>query len=356
MADEKLPIERFRVPPGQNYCLHCGLCLPVCRRLQEKGDRSLCKECLLCYSTCPRLHPPEIEASADGLVGSYRKIWQVKSVERPKGAQDAGIVTLLIRHLLEDSEVDAALLIGRDREWHPEPVLVARREEADKAAGTKFTVATGLSGLKEGVSRFKRLALVGLPCQLAALHNLYRKGKGYPQGGKVVFTIGLFCMTSFIYGAPFPKGLKDVIEQELGTSIDRVDKIEITKGKLRVFLSGATEPVVRGLKVLGDVTWPTCLGCGDYTALFADLSVGSVGSEENTNTVIVRTDAGSRVFDRLLKKGWIRAEELGDLTELKRVAELKKNRRDKLSPGERDFLGKGTVLGNWLNRLEQSDS
>jgi len=43
----------------------------------------------------------------------------------------------VIRHLLEDREVDALLLIGRDKEWRPEPVLVAQREEADKAAGTK---------------------------------------------------------------------------------------------------------------------------------------------------------------------------------------------------------------------------
>jgi coenzyme F420-reducing hydrogenase beta subunit len=347
------PMEKFRIPKGQHYCLHCGLCLPYCKRREEGAGPSLCKECLFCYSVCPRLHPPSTENPREMLLGTCQKIWHVRSIERPKSAQNAGIVTLMVKYLLEEGVADAALLTGRHEDWFPEPFLATKLQEVEQASGTKYSVTPALSCLKEGISRFTRLAVVGLPCQMAALKNFYGKRGECLHNTKVVFTIGLFCMNSFVHGAPFPKGMKNFIEEDLGIPIEEVNKIEILKGKVRVYSSKSTEPLIRNVRAMGDLIWPVCLACADFTCSFSDVSVGSVGSEDSANTVITRTDEGNRILEELIRKGQIEAESMKDPSEIKRIAEFKKSRKDKLSPDEIKFLHKTTVLGNWLRYLDR---
>lgn len=50
-----------------------------------------------------------------------------------------------------------------------------------------------------------------------------------------------------------------------------------------------------------------CEYCYDFAAEFADLSVGSIGSERGRSTVITRSDAGKELVKR--------AEEEGELEE-----------------------------------------
>jgi coenzyme F420 hydrogenase subunit beta len=344
---------KFQLSDGKDYCVHCGLCIPFCERSANREDSSVCKDCLLCYSVCPRVRRRFFDGTDESPLGSYEKIWKVKSVEKPKGVQDTGFVTILVKHLLKTGRADAVLLTRRDRDWHPEPFLATEVHEAERASGTKFTVSPALSLLKEGTSQFTKLAIVGLPCQLAALQNFLRSEKGSSSKAKVVITIGLFCMNSFIYGGPSSKGMKDVIEHDLGIPIEKVEKMEIRKGKLRIYSSGSVEPVVRNVKEYGDLIWPICLSCVDFTGVISDISVGSVGSEDYTNTVIVRTDKGSGIFKELIKKGFIEAEELEDPSEIKRLAGFKRSRRDKLSPEEKKFLNKQTVRGNFLKGLDR---
>ena len=147
--------------------------------------------------------------------------------------------------------------------------------------------------------------------------------------------------------------MKDLIEQDLGIPIKEVKKIEIQRGKLRVHSSNSREPVIRSVKTYGDLIWPICLSCDDYTCTCADISVGSVGSEDHANTVFIRTEKGNRVIRELIHEGLVEAEELKDLAEIKRLAEFKRNRRHKLGQEERKYLEKQTVRGNWLKHEDK---
>ena len=346
-------MEKYTLPKGEDYCLHCGLCVPYCKRKKTEDNSSLCKDCSLCYSICPRLHPPLSGKSSGLILGPYQKIRQVRTIKRPNGVQDSGIVTLLVKHLLKKGWIDAALLTRRNENWLPEPFLATKPEEVEQAAGTKFTVAPTLSCFKQGSSIFKRLAVVGLPCQLAALHNLNKMVKIFPEIERVAFTIGLFCMNSFIYSSPFDRGIKEVIEADFGIPIKEVRKMEIQRGKLRVYSHQLKAPVVKSVKPYGNLTWPICRICGDFTCTCADISVGSAGSEPYANTVIVRTDQGRNIIGELVDEGLIEAQDSVDLSEVKRLAAFKVSRIQKLSPDEVSFLKKQTVRGNWLNHRDK---
>ena len=67
-----------------------------------------------------------------------------------------------------------------------------------------------------------------------------------------------------------------------------------------------------------------CVYCDDFTAKLADISVGSVGSDDGYSTVIVRSKKGKKLLENLdLTRGSVNKEEIAKL------AVLKKNRAKK---------------------------
>ena len=57
-----------------------------------------------------------------------------------------------------------------------------------------------------------------------------------------------------------------------------------------------------------------CLICPDFTAIYSDISVGSVGSESGYSTVIVRSDVGEKLIEKLaVTKGDVKKEEVTKL-------------------------------------------
>jgi coenzyme F420-reducing hydrogenase beta subunit len=62
-----------------------------------------------------------------------------------------------------------------------------------------------------------------------------------------------------------------------------------------------------------------CVYCDDFTAKLADISVGSVGSPDGYSTVIVHSDAGKKLLEKLdLSKGDVNMEEVTKLAIFKK--------------------------------------
>jgi coenzyme F420-reducing hydrogenase beta subunit len=73
------------------------------------------------------------------------------------------------------------------------------------------------------------------------------------------------------------------------------------------------------VKDLGAAVDNGCSICPDFTAKYADVSVGSVGSEDGRSTVIVRSDIGAKLLENLdLDKGDVKKEEVAKLAILKK--------------------------------------
>ena len=54
----------------------------------------------------------------------------------------------------------------------------------------------------------------------------------------------------------------------------------------------------------------SCKICGDLTAMYSDISVGSIASKEGWSTVIIRTDRGLKLFENAVNKGYLEVSEI----------------------------------------------
>jgi coenzyme F420 hydrogenase subunit beta len=124
--------------------------------------------------------------------------------------------------------------------------------------------------------------------------------------------IGLFCFEDFNY-----RILKSEVQRLLNVDLDKAEKTQIRKGKFIVVIDGKESSVA--VKELSAAVENGCLACPDFASKYADISVGSVGSEDGRSTVIVRSDAGAKLLENLdLAKGEVKKEEIAKLSILKK--------------------------------------
>jgi coenzyme F420 hydrogenase subunit beta len=129
--------------------------------------------------------------------------------------------------------------------------------------------------------------------------------------------IGLFCFEAFDY-----EKLKAETQRLLGVNLDKSEKTQIHKGKYIVQVDGKEHSC--SVRELNKAVEKGCVYCDDFTAKLADVSIGSVGSDYGYSTVIVRSDVGEKLFEKLdLVRGGVNKEEITKL------AILKKNRAKK---------------------------
>lgn len=337
-----------------DLCSHCGACLSYCEwdayeRMHpgQRGDASLCRACMLCFRICPRAQRLGAEAqqrllggvAENQLLGYFREACAARAQQKAAGAQDAGVTTALVRLLLEERIVDAALLTARDARWSPVPFVASTVEEVERAAGSKYTATPALATLREGTENFQRLAFVGTPCQVAALRNLQSRQDERYRADRVVLAIGLFCAESFTYD-----GLVDLIDHEIKLALSAVTRFDIKKNNLIAFQGDqrAEKPLVE----LKHIVWPICHSCTDFTAELADLSIGAVGSKLDENTILVRSARGVEVMDLARRAGVLELGPVRNFGIVERIAQSKRVRRESLSPEEAQFLLKRTIRGN----------
>ena len=134
--------------------------------------------------------------------------------------------------------------------------------------------------------------------------------------------IGLFCYECFDYYK-----LKEETARLLGVDLDSAEKTQIHKGKYIVQVDGKEHAV--NVKELNNAVEERCLDCPDFTAKYADISLGSVGSDEGYSTVIVRSDVGEKLSESLdLAKGKVKKDEVTKLS-------VRKKKRANLSRSEK---------------------
>jgi coenzyme F420 hydrogenase subunit beta len=308
MPIEKVSFEdslgRYVLP---NNCIGCATCVIVCpfKCLEyENGKPKLvkeCKVCGICAQVCPKfdVQMSKLESFLFGRertpeeefgISRHVLIAQTTDERVRKVCQDGGVVTTLLIHALNNDMIDGAVVSGVSDEepLRPVPKLALTVGDILTCAGTRYTYSPNMLALKEGIQRNRGgLAFVGTPCQINAIRKMQMVPlRKYSSAVKVL--IGLFCSESFTY-----KGfVKSCIQEELGVNPFDVDKINI-KGKVLVKTrSGETRtiPLKKTEKYVSN-----CSLCPDFSAELADISVGGLGLEGWTLTII-RTSKGEELF------------------------------------------------------------
>ena len=366
------PLRRLRLsPPGEakygfyaeetmirleshvDPCTHCGACMSFCAWDQaEAAGRpagpELCRPCQVCYRICPRL-PYDAGALARAIspdsgaapwgqaIGAYT----ARAAERPAGVQDGGIVTLLAEHLLAAGQVQAVLVTGRGAEWRPRAYWATDAEGIVRAVGSKYSAAPALTILSDGLERSALLAVIALPCQAAALARFMALRPELRE--RIALVVGLFCTETFSHDE-----LTGLVEERLGRPMADVERFDIKRG--RFFARAGGEPTEWRIKELNDAVWPICLGCPDLTAELADVSIGSIGSAEGANSVIVRSERGCAAVDGGVAAGLWTLAPLENSEALQKQCERKRGAPSQLPADERSLTGRSSVRGNWKRR------
>ncbi len=347
-------------------CIECGTCVAVCpsnsigvNELTNLPELvKMCTGCSLCWDFCPRAGlryettwPPATAPEnatpvsiiskpdpsdpywkltgvdpAEGLgrvLGSY----SVRSAQRNDDAQDGGAVTALLSTLLTAKAIDGALVSkpssDPDTPWKGVATIATNVAELKAASGSFYNQTMALAELdlsKYTLPEKPRIALVGTPCEVEGLRAM--QSRRWPTGNHrveaVVLTIGLMCTKSFDY----EKLILNELERLRGIDLRRVSKVDVTRGRLIVeYVDGAIaldEPI----KDFHGAALKGCDECADFLGRSADISVGSVGSDDGWTTVIVRSERGMLAFDQARAGFDIR--EIGDPEALLRLDALDK--------------------------------
>ncbi len=312
---------------NKGLCVGCGGCEAVCPvnsiSLIEGIPRltGICIACGICYSCCPRASFEESElerllfgrsrSEKEAFTGIYRGCYAGRSRDQDilKRSQDGGVVSaLLIQFLRGGGECAVVAGLEEGRAWAPRPMVALNEAEVLEGAGTKYTPSPTLTGVDSAIIEYRRgkVAAVGTPCQIRALRKIEvgrYTDKRIADSAKV--KIGLFCMETFDY-----KKLMGFLEGE-GVNPKEVAKFTIRRGKFAAIRDGNILYEV-GLSRVKELVRPCCRVCDDFTAEFADISVGNVGSPDGWSTAIARTEVGEALLREAEEAGLLELRPLDE--------------------------------------------
>jgi coenzyme F420-reducing hydrogenase beta subunit/Na+-translocating ferredoxin:NAD+ oxidoreductase RnfD subunit len=348
--EPKMPKAKMFTKIKTTACIRCGACMTACcnklspilikqardkRNVVEmmKLDADFCAGCGNCNFVCPAkidlrskllnfplaedemamLEGQFLSGTTDEDIGVYSDIFSAKSSYQ---GQDGGVATALLVSGMQKGLFDAAIVVRRVEGYKSTSFVAESVDDIVKAKGTKYMRVRMMSKLGELVAKGKRkIAVIGTPCQIRAARRIQQLLlEKYPD--LELTMIGLFCFEEFDYNK-----LKEETKKLLKVDLDKAEKTQIHKGKFIVRIDGKESSVA--VKELNNAVENGCLSCPDFPAKYADISVGSVGSEEGYSTVIVRSAVGEKLLEKLdLAKGKVKKEEIAKLAVQKKKRAL----------------------------------
>ncbi len=287
---------------------------PWAPALNPPVARGLCTDCGIsrtsfakaCGHACQFIKPdyPARERAAHGRArdpvlpdelhfGPIRAMWRARLAPAAPGAQWTGITTRIAQRLLETGAVDAVLAVAPDPadRWKPMPVIVTDPAAMAACRGMRMGYAPILALLEPArAAGHRRIALVGIPCQVHALRALEAE-----LGFERITVIGTPCSdnTTTERFHQFLALLSDKPEtiSYLEFRADYRVELRFDDGRHR------TIPfLMLPLSTLPPDFFPlTCRTCVDYTNALADITVGYMGGQ-GEQWVIVRNDRGAELL------------------------------------------------------------
>jgi coenzyme F420 hydrogenase subunit beta len=285
----------LRPPEPRGLCTDCG----VSRMADAKACGRACQFIQPDYAGQElRLHgrTRDDQQADETHFGVFRRMIRAKLSPAKTGAQWTGIATTLGERLLSSGKVEAVLTVAPDPEdrWKPKPVIVTRAEDMAQCRGMRMGYSPLVALMEEVAARgLKRIALIGIPCQVYALRALETE-----FGLDELYVIGTPCSdnTTTENFHDFLK-LLDPEPETVSYLEFRADfrvELRYDDGRQRLipFLSLPISKLPRDFFPL------TCRTCVDYTNSLSDLTVGYMGGE-GEQWLIVRNARGEELVGLL---------------------------------------------------------
>lgn len=341
-------------------CTACGACGLICPATAIEYCESVagyvfprivesrCIKCGLCEEVCPGTHFGEAlkekykQHPNGSLTAGY--VGRATDDSTWRRSQSGGIVTALLRHLLDSGSADRAVVVALGSE-RPHATIIEKGFDSNLIQGSQFYPVPILSAMKSLNPR-EKIALVGLPCHLHGFRNTLDLSSKLRKMD--VLTIGLFCDHSiyragYDYLASFSCGIgvseiryRDTSEggfpgKPMIYSVDG-KSIKVSKNHFR-FINGMLMPL-------------RCELCADKLNFTADIACGDphripgVAKDQKLSAVIVNSTRGSELMKGAIKSGAIQATELSpDLIIQGQNLDKRKNRFLRYMSAYRRYYG-----------------
>jgi coenzyme F420 hydrogenase subunit beta len=285
----------LRPAPYRDLCTDCGV-----SRLAEPKS---------CATACQFIKPdyPAMEEAVHGRArdvanpeelafGPHLTLHRAAMKRPAEGAQWTGIATGIGARLLEKRLVDAVLTIAPDPDdqWKPMPVIITDPADMAKARGMRMGYAPLLALLEPArAAGHKRLAVIGIPCQVHALRRLESE-----LGLEALYVIGTPCSDNTTT-EKFHSFL-DLLSDD-PSSITYLEFRADFHVELR-FRDGRKKEIpflkLPISKLPPDFFPLTCRTCVDYANALSDITIGYMGGS-GAQWLIVRNEKGRELLSLL---------------------------------------------------------
>lgn len=304
----------------EEFCAACGTCEIVCPNNFVDFDESpsLGEYCRrlghgMCHEVCPRVSSGRYQISI--REDFFEEYYYAKG---SNDGQDGGVITTFLKDLINKGKIDGAIVVG-DVKWRPVSLIIKDADALDNTTKSKYAISP-LSALKKaGDMGLKKVAVVGLPCQIEGLrkyqyypylakHSSEIGDEGYPVNlPEIEYLIGLFCTEKFKL-----ETIKQVCtDNEI--DIGDVKKFDVNKGNFIMETDAKTIKIpVKDVELFSG-----CNVCRDFSSEIADVSIGNVGSPDGYSTVIVRTQKGKDIGDAVTLETGVDTKAIDKLNDYK---------------------------------------
>ncbi|PKO04242.1 MAG: hypothetical protein CVU41_18065 [Chloroflexi bacterium HGW-Chloroflexi-3] len=248
-------------------------------------------------------------------IGSYKQSWflYAKDSDIRGNAGSGGVVTSLLKFLLDTHQIDGALVLGNwvlGNQIKPEYKIITDSKELILFQGSKYITTNFTHDAVPMIKAFQgNLALVLLPCDTWVINRLRKNDPSLDK--KVIFTIALFC------GHISDPELSQVVIKKikpLGKSLTNFRyRVGHWRGKMQFYFED-NSLIEKPFNIFSDYQnlyffcARKCLRCSDHTGYECDLSVGDVwlmsmkDNEIKHNAVISRTDAATDLIIQAMQQ------------------------------------------------------
>lgn len=290
--------------PHRSLCTDCGIsktaqpkrCAHACQFIQPDYPRMEQQ-----VHGRQRLSSNGAAASADELFfGPYQQMLQAALQPPSAGAQWTGITTRIAEKLLSLGLVDAVIATAADPDdrWKPRPVVVTQASDMAACRGMRMGYAPLLSLVEPALAQgHKRLAVIGIPCQIYALRAIEPQLVA-EQGLEKLYVIGTPCSdnTTTENFHTFLQLLSDTPDDIRYLEFRADYQVELRKqnGEQRL-IPFLNLPIS---KLPADFFPLTCKTCVDYTNVLSDITVGYMGGR-GQQWLLVRNATGQALLDVL---------------------------------------------------------
>ncbi len=349
----------------KGICQECGGCTSFCSATFENVigfkepfsppeyiNKEECLECGICYYICPQTHVLDEDLNktyqftnfASMPLGNFEDIYscQTNDPEFLKIGTDGGIVNTIINYLLENKIIDGAIVSKFDAPFSRESMFADNKDELFKASGTKLEITSQLDEIQRFCTytrsipkfnhfKFKKLAIVGTPCQIYTIRCM--QNLGVTPSEYIEICLGLFCYHNFL----FDKSQIEIFEKDFKIKFENIKKINIKEDLiLKLEDKSSKEKIIHiSFEKLGNYIRPACHSCSDFTNVYSDISFGGLSSPDRYTTVIPRTEKGKQLLHKVLDAKAIKCLEHDTITKnnmkelISKFSQLKIRRKEK---------------------------